>query len=52
MATTTWISAPGGIYKNRYLSDQLLMQAVGQTKLLALTQVPDQDFSSHSGEYN
>ena len=27
------------------------MQAVGMTKLLALTQVPDQDFSSHQGEF-
>lgn len=27
------------------------MQAVGQCKLLAITQVPDQEFSSHSGEY-
>jgi len=51
MATTTWTAAPGGVYKNRFLSDRLLMQAVGATKLMPLTTVPDQDFSSHQGEY-
>ena len=50
MATTTWTASPGGVYRNRFLSDRLLMQAVGATKLLALTQVPDQDFSSHQGD--
>jgi hypothetical protein len=51
MATTTWTAAPGGVYKNRFFSDRLLMQAVGATKLIPLTTVPDQDFSSHQGEY-
>jgi hypothetical protein len=51
MASTTWQSAPGGIYKNRFLSDRLLMQAYGQVKFLALTQVPDQEFSSGQGEW-
>jgi len=51
VATTTWVAAPGGVYKNRFLSDRLLMQAVGATKLMPLTTVPDQDFSSHQGEF-
>jgi len=51
MAAHTWTQdSPGGPWQNFYISNELLKQAAGQTKILPFTQVPDQKFGAHLGE--
>lgn len=51
MPAQSWgFDTPTGTFRNHALSNRLLFQSVGRTKVLPFTQVPDQGLGTHQGE--
>lgn len=51
MPAQSWnYDAPTGTFQNHTISNRLLFQSVGRTKVLPFSQVPDQGLGTHAGD--